>query len=241
MFRQNSPTAFRCQGYLPRGSGPEGKLPDCRGCALWQYHADSSPAQPFSCRVRQTGKCVDGQDDGRVPLGRSAAHRYSRPHPCLGSHPCPLPLLSPRRYIPITPENVGVGGNVYAPLSFVSISSGPRHGAFIVAWSNMLLGADYDMDIVGFIRYDLVYNPDNAATGWDVKVTTDIVNVCGAQRSTFGFSINGVKRKNAAGNLVDASGRYLTHQHGDRGSEEGTILAGMPPTSHYPCGDKPYI
>ncbi|KAB7623308.1 pilus assembly protein PilY, partial [Verminephrobacter sp. Larva24] len=152
----------------------------------------------------------------------------------------PLPLLSPRRYITITPENVGDGGNVYAPLSFVSISSGPRHGAFIVAWSNMLLGADYDMDIVGFIRYDLVYNPDNAATGWDVKVTTDIVNVCGAQRSTFGFSINGVKRKNAAGNLVDASGRYLTHQHGDRGSEEGPILAGMPPTSQYLCGDTAY-
>ncbi|MCW5237920.1 pilus assembly protein [Verminephrobacter eiseniae] len=153
----------------------------------------------------------------------------------------PLPLLNPRRYISITPESVSDGGKVNAPLSFVSISSGPRHGAFIVAWSNVLLGADYDMDIVGFIRYDLIYNPDNSPTGWDVKVTTDIVNVCGGLGGTFGFSINGVKKKNAAGNLVDASGRYLTHQHGRQDLGKGpAILAGMPPTSQYLCGDADY-
>src|SRR6218665_893353 len=85
----------------------------------------------------------------------------------------PLSLLSPRRYITITPESVHSGGKPNAPLVFASISSSPTHGAFLVAWNDQFLAADYDMDVVGFLRYDLIRNV-NSPSGWDFRVRTDI-------------------------------------------------------------------
>ena len=148
----------------------------------------------------------------------------------------PIPGTNPVKYVYITPESVQNGGTVSAPLTFSSISSYQNpttkegYGTFIVTWNDILMGGDYDMDITGFLRYDLIAN---AATpsGWDIKVTTDIPGVCGGGAGTHGFSIIGVQ--NTVG--ADANGRYLTHQHRSSGK-----LSGMPDITEYLCGDDAY-
>lgn len=119
----------------------------------------------------------------------------------------PIPGTSPTKYVYITPESLWAASSNTkkmpgAMLTFASISSSSTHGAFIVTWNDSLFGGDYDMDIAGFLRYDVV---ENAATpsGWDIKITTDIINVGAGWTGTHGFSIIG----------TNADGRYLTHRH----------------------------
>lgn len=118
-----------------------------------------------------------------------------------------IPNSNPPKYVYITPESMQGGDVVSAPLTFASISSGPTYGAFIVTWNDRLMGGDYDMDITGFLRYDLIAN-GASPTGWDIKITTDIANVCGGNSGVHGFSVIGVNKSG-----VSANGRYLTHQH----------------------------
>jgi type IV pilus assembly protein PilY1 len=147
----------------------------------------------------------------------------------------PIPGTSPVKYVYITPESVQSGGAVSAPLTFASVNSyqdpttKEGYGTFIVTWNDVLMGGDYDMDITGFLRYDIT---KSAATpgAWDIKVTTDIPGVCGGGAGTHGFSIIGVTSTGDGGN-----GRYLTHQHYSSG-----VLSGMPPTTEYLCGDTAY-
>ncbi len=149
----------------------------------------------------------------------------------------PVPGSSPTRYVYITPESVQSGGAISAPLTFASISSSTTHGAFIVTWNDVLMGGDYDMDITGFIRYDLVDKNGVANTnGPYIKVTTDIPGVCGGAAGTHGFSIIGVTDDTGA----SKNGRYLTHQHSGSGGSTFTSLSGMPGTSEYLCGDSSY-
>ncbi|WP_265310864.1 pilus assembly protein [Verminephrobacter aporrectodeae] len=145
--------------------------------------------------------------------------------------PAPLTPASPKKYVSITPESVQDSGVPNSPLSFVSISSGPLYGAFIVTWNDIFAAADYDMDITGFIRYDLIRNK-SSPSGWDIRIRTDIPNVCGGRSGTHGFSIVGVQKRD--GSHTSANGRYLTHQHG------GGILSNMPPVTQYLCGDTNY-
>lgn len=140
-----------------------------------------------------------------------------------------IPGSNPKKYVYITPESVQDGGNVSAPLTFASISSGEFYGSFIVTWNDILMGGDYDMDITGFLRYDLIANA-SSPSGWDIKITTDIPGVCGGSPGTHGFSIIGVQTGGKS-----ANGRYLTHQHYSSGK-----LKGMPDTSQYLCGDDSY-
>lgn len=142
----------------------------------------------------------------------------------------PIPGTNPVKYVYITPESVQSGGGVSAPLTFASINSGSTYGTFIVTWNDVLMGGDYDMDITGFLRYDLIPN-SSTPSGWDVKVTTDIPGVCGGGAGTHGFSIIGVQTSTG----TSANGRYLTHQHYSAG-----ILGGMPPITEYLCGDTNY-
>lgn len=144
----------------------------------------------------------------------------------------PVPGSSPKKYVYITPESVQSGGGISAPLTFASISSSSTYGAFIVTWNDILMGGDYDMDITGFLRYDLVDATGAAnANGPYIKITTDIPGVCGGGAGTHGFSIVGVTDDTAS----SKNGRYLTHQHYNSG-----ILTGMPPTSEYLCGNAAY-
>jgi type IV pilus assembly protein PilY1 len=140
-----------------------------------------------------------------------------------------VPVPGTKKFVYITPESVQNNGTVSAPLTFASISSGPTYGAFIVTWNDRLMGGDYDMDITGFLRYDVVANA-SSPSGYDIKITTDIPGVCGGAAGTHGFSVIGVQKGG-----VSANGRYLTHQHNSSGK-----LSSMPPTSEYLCGDDTY-
>lgn len=118
----------------------------------------------------------------------------------------PIPNTNPRKYVYITPESLwNSGGSKTMPgamLTFQSISSGPMYGTFVVTWNDALFGGDYDMDIAGFIRYDII-NDSKSSTGYSINVTTDIINVGAGFTGTHGFSIMG----------TDKDGRYLTHRH----------------------------
>jgi type IV pilus assembly protein PilY1 len=149
----------------------------------------------------------------------------------------------PGKFVYITPESVMGGGVAAAPLTFASINSkteadGTGYGAFIVTWNDVLMGGDYDMDVTGFLRYDIVKDT-LSESGYNIKVTTDIPGVCGGAAETHGFSVVGVK--NTAGGVLatsiagtEADGRYLTHQHRNTGK-----LTGMP-AGEYLCGDDNY-
>lgn len=132
----------------------------------------------------------------------------------------PIPNSNPRKYVYITPESLWeyyekllVGGI----LTFQSINSGDRYGTFIVTWNDRLFGGDYDMDISGFLRYDILDDPKG---GYNLKITTDIVNVGSGMWGTHGFSVMG----------TDRDGRYLTHKHGNNykllDAQEGFLCRG---------------
>jgi len=118
----------------------------------------------------------------------------------------PIPGTSPRKFVYITPESLWNSGDIKtmpgAMLDFQSISSGDRYGAFVVVWNNALFGGNYDMDIVGFIRYDI--NDDTASPSkYSITITTDIINAGTGFTGAHGFSVMG----------TEGDGRYLTHRH----------------------------
>ena len=140
-----------------------------------------------------------------------------------------IPGSNPKKYVYITPESLW-GNNTGAILTFASISSSATHGAFILTWNDRLLGGDYDMDLTGFLRYDLLANAASP-TGWDIKITTDVPANCSGAAGTHGFSVIGVTKTPGG---ASANGRYLTHQHWNHGS---TLLTGR---DGYLCGVAAY-
>lgn len=124
----------------------------------------------------------------------------------------PIPGTSPTKYVYITPESAwdSSGYMPAAMLTFASIASGPAFGSFIVTWNDALFGGDYDMDIAGFLRYDVITNA-RSPSGYSIRITTDIVNVGAGNTGTHGFSVMGTRK--ADGSTSD--GRYLTHKHQD--------------------------
>ena len=122
----------------------------------------------------------------------------------------PIPGTNPKKYVYITPESLWASKSNTkrmpgAMLTFASISSSATHGAFVVTWNDSLFGGDYDMDIAGFLRYDIIKSGD----AYRIKITTDILNVGAGWTGTHGFSVIGVKNLNGSA----ADGRYLTHRH----------------------------
>ncbi len=130
----------------------------------------------------------------------------------------PIPNTDPRKYVYITPESLwNGGGNKQMPgalLTFNAIAAkkpedaGLPWGSFVVTWNDAQMGGDYDMDIAGFIRYDVV----QSGSGYNIKITTDILNVGAGDTGTHGFSVMG----------TDKDGRYLTHRH----NKNDAIMAG---------------
>lgn len=136
----------------------------------------------------------------------------------------PVPGTSPQRYVYITPE--GLWSANYdgkkmpaAMLTFNAISSSATHGAFMVTWNDSLFGGDYDMDIAGYLRYDIV----TSGSTKQLRITTDIVNVGAGWTGSHGFSVIGTNR----------DGRYITHRH-------GATDAVMNTTPGYLCGVAAY-
>lgn len=121
-----------------------------------------------------------------------------------------VPIPGTSKFVYITPESLWASNDngkrmPGAMLTFASISSSDKHGAFVVTWNDSLFGGDYDMDIAGFLRYDIIGD----AEPYKIKITTDILNVGAGWTGTHGFSVIGVK--NLDGSKADQ--RYLTHRH----------------------------
>lgn len=122
----------------------------------------------------------------------------------------PIPGTTPKKYVYITPESLWASKSntkrmAGAMLTFNSISASETSGSFVVTWNDSQFGGDYDMDIAGFLRYDVVA----AGDGYNIQIKTDILNVGAGWTGTHGFSVIGVKNLNGS----EANGRYLTHRH----------------------------
>ena len=149
----------------------------------------------------------------------------------------PIPGTNPQKYVYITPESLW-SNDIGAVITFVSISSSATHGAFIVTWNDALMGGDYDMDLTGFLRYDIIQDTSTTPATWDVIVTTDVPNNCGGKAGTHGFSIIGAT-KNIGGVTKNGNGRYLTHQHYSPASGNATSISSVDSSQgFYLCGNQ---
>ncbi len=138
----------------------------------------------------------------------------------------PIPNTNPQKFVYITPEGLWASNNntkrmPAAMLTFSAISSSNTHGAFIVTWNDSLFGGDYDMDIAGYLRYDIV----GTQAPYHLKITTDIINVGAGWTGSHGFSIIGT---------TGFDGRYLTHRHRTADS----VIANA---AGYLCGNSTYL
>ena len=141
------------------------------------------------------------------------------------------------RFVYITPEGLwDRGGTVpitAGMLTFNGISSSSTHGAFVVSWNDQFFGGDFDMDLVGYIRYDIVPNGSN----YFIDVTTDVLAANAGAAGSHGFSIIGVNPvPNADANLTRVDKRYLTHAH-FTGTGENTVMGS---TVDYMCRQATY-
>lgn len=90
-----------------------------------------------------------------------------------------IPNFNPRKYVYITPESLWAVNNKIMPggiLTFQAISSGPTYGTFFVTWNDRLAGGDYDMDMAGYMRYDIA---PSTSGGYEITISTDVINVGG--------------------------------------------------------------
>lgn len=145
-----------------------------------------------------------------------------------------IPNSSPKKYVYITPESLWAVSNKIMPggiLTFQAISSGPNYGAFFVSWNDRLAGGDYDMDVAGYMRYDI---SPSASGGYEITIATDVINVGGGFVGTHGFSVMG----------TDRDGRYLTHQaftyNVDNSVQEYYKGRPLDNAVGYMCKDEPY-
>jgi type IV pilus assembly protein PilY1 len=127
-----------------------------------------------------------------------------------------IPNSQPQKFVYITPEGWSQNGAL-ALLSVTAISSSAMHGAFLVSWSDALFGGEHDMDLTGYLRYDIIAPPSQGAD-YQIKITSDIVNVGSNNQAAQGYSVIGVNHANApAGSQQSqdsADKVYLTHGHG---------------------------
>lgn len=126
----------------------------------------------------------------------------------------------PGKFVYITPESSwdfqGFDGKQTngdlmpgAMLTFRAIHATASSAAYVVTWNDAQFGGDYDMDIVGFLRWEI--KPSSARPGaQELVVMTDILNQEAGARGAHGFSIIGaVSESLPSGYMPD--GRYLTH------------------------------
>lgn len=102
-----------------------------------------------------------------------------------------------------------------AMLTFRALRAGPTSGsgnpsgAYVVTWNDTQFGGDYDMDLVGFIRWEL--SPVAGQAGeYDLTVLTDVLGHDAGAHGSHGFSIIGTEAPPDP-LTYKGDGRYLTH------------------------------
>lgn len=146
-----------------------------------------------------------------------------------------VPIPGTSRKVYITPEsswNHGAAEGLIpgAMLTFRSLYSSADSGAYVVTWNDTQFGGDYDMDLVGFIRWKLT--PVSGSTGYDLEIFTDVLNHNAGAGGSHGFSIMGADAPPSS--EFKADGRYLTHgSNGFRSAGDCSTLS-VPATLSQP-------
>lgn len=126
------------------------------------------------------------------------------------------------RKVYITPESswdfsrLGKAGTTLMPgamLTFKALYSTSTFGSYVVTWNDAQFGGDYDMDLVGFIRWELspvAGSSGGASQRYQLKVYTDVLGQEAGAPGAHGFSIIGTVQQ-TPGSTLSSDGRYLTH------------------------------
>lgn len=125
-----------------------------------------------------------------------------------------VPIPGKSTFVYITPEsswdfaNFGkVTNGALMPgamLTFRSLYGDARSASYVVTWNDAQFGGDYDMDIVGFLRWELKESLTKPGA-FELTVLTDILNHNAGAQGSHGFSIIGTDKTEGK------DGRYLTH------------------------------
>lgn len=91
-----------------------------------------------------------------------------------------------------------------AMLTFRSLYGDAESASYVVTWNDAQFGGDYDMDIVGFLRWELKKSLTKPGA-YELTVLTDILNHDASAQGAHGFSIMGTDK------TEKKDGRYLTH------------------------------
>lgn len=86
--------------------------------------------------------------------------------------------------------------------------SGNPSGAYLVTWNDAQFGGDYDMDMVGFIRWELAPVAGQAGE-YDLTVLTDVLGHEAGAKGSHGFSIIGTEAP--PNKAYGGDGSHLTH------------------------------
>lgn len=130
----------------------------------------------------------------------------------------PVPGSNGKKKVFITPESSWRHGGLNtlmpgAMLTFKAIHATDTSGAYVVTWNDTQFGGDYDMDLVGFIRWEI--RASTAKPGaYELTVLTDVLNHEAGAQGSHGFSIIGTD-PNPGGTGYSVDGRYLTHGSND--------------------------
>lgn len=126
----------------------------------------------------------------------------------------------PGKFVYITPESSwdfqGFDGKQTrgelmpgAMLTFRAIHGTTRSASYVVTWNDAQFGGDYDMDIVGFLRWEIKDSPGRPGT-YDLEITTDILNQEAGAPGAHGFSVIGTVDEGLPTGYSRPD-RYLTH------------------------------
>lgn len=81
--------------------------------------------------------------------------------------------------------------------------------SYLVTWNDTQFGGDYDMDIVGFLRWEM--EPSKEREGaFKLTVLTDVLNQEAGAKGAHGFSVMGTVADNLPSGYAQ-DGRHLTH------------------------------
>ncbi|MBT9609572.1 MAG: hypothetical protein IV110_05970, partial [Aquabacterium sp.] len=87
-------------------------------------------------------------------------------------------------------------------------STDEAFGSYVVTWNDAQFGGDYDMDLIGFIRWETKPIAGNPGA-YELKVLTDVLGHEAGAKGSHGYSIIGTQAN--PGGTYQVDGRYLTH------------------------------
>ncbi len=108
-------------------------------------------------------------------------------------------------------------------------STDEAYGSYVVTWNDAQFGGDYDMDLIGFIRWETKPIAGNPGA-YELKVLTDVLGHEAGAQGSHGYSIIGTQAN--PGGTYQVDGRYLTH--GSNGYASSSMCRDRKPSQSSP-------